>query len=69
MEWLSLSLVAHQERGFSLFYLSGVVSGIFQSLLASYCLLSVVPFFTSNDITKCFGMQIYYESMEENNRF
>ena len=29
-EWLSISLVAHQEGGFSLFHLFGVVSGTFQ---------------------------------------
>ena len=57
-----MSFVAHQEGGFSLLYLFGVVSGLFQLLLASYGLLRVVLFFTSNDVTKCFDLQIYYES-------
>ena len=30
IEWLSMSLVAHQEGGFSFFHLFGVVSGTFQ---------------------------------------
>ena len=53
-----MSFVAHQEGGFSLLYLFGVVSGLFQPLLASYGLLRVVLFFTSNDVTKCFDLQI-----------
>ena len=62
-------LVAHQEGGFSLFHLFGVVSGTFRPLVASYGLFRDVPFFTSNDVTDCFDLQIYYESTGEGNRF
>ena len=55
-----MSLVAHQKGGFSLFHLFGDVSGTF-SLLACYGLFRVVPFFTSNGVTECFDLQIYYE--------
>ena len=53
-----MSLVAHQEGGFSLFDLFGVVSGMFLRVLASYQLFRVVLFFTSNEVTECFDLQI-----------
>ena len=59
-EWLSMSCVTHQEGGFSLLHLFGVVSGTFQPLC--HGLFRVIPFFTSNDVTKRFDLQIYYES-------
>ena len=40
-----MSLVAHQEGDFSLFYMFEVVSGTFQPLLACYGLFRVVSFF------------------------
>ena len=64
-----MSLVAHQKGALSLLHLFGVVSGKFQPVLASYGLFRVVPFFTSNDATECFDLQIYYESTGEGNRF
>ena len=64
-----MSLVAHQKGALSLLHLFEVVSGTFQPLLASYGLFCVVPFFTSNDATECFDLQIYYESTEEGNKF
>ena len=54
-----MSLLVHQEGDFSLFYLFGVVSGTFQSFLASYDLFRVVRFFTSNEVTECFDLQVY----------
>ena len=55
-----MSLVVHQEGVFSLFKLSGVVSGTFQPLLACCGLFRVVPFFTSktseNDLICKFTM-------------
>ena len=57
-----MSLATHQEGGFSLFHLFGVVPGTLQPLLACCGLFCVVPFFTSNDATECFDSQIYYES-------
>ena len=33
---------------------------VFQPLLACYGLLRVVPFFTSNVVTECFGLEIYW---------
>ena len=68
-DWLSMSLVAHQEKGFSLFHLFTVISGTFQPLLASYDFFPVVPFFTSNEVTECIDLQSYYESTREGNRF
>ena len=62
-EWLSMSLITHQGGEFSLFHLFGVVSGTFQPVLACYGLFHVVLFFTSNDVTECFYLQIYYESI------
>lgn len=44
------------EGDFSLLHLSGVISGTFQPLLASYDLFRVIPFFTSNNVTECFTM-------------
>ena len=44
------------EGDFSLLHLSGIVSGTFQPLLASYDLFRVIPFFTSNNVTECFTM-------------
>ena len=38
-----MSLVASTEAGFSLFHLFGVVSGLFQPLIACYGLYWVVP--------------------------
>ena len=35
-EWLSMSSIVYQEEGFCLFHLFGVVSDIFQPLLACY---------------------------------
>ena len=64
-----MSLVAHQDGGFSLFHFFGVVSGTFQPLLPSYGLFRVVPLFASNDVTECFDLQIYSESRGEGNRF
>ena len=56
-------LVTHKEGGFSLFcLLFGVVSGLFQPVLACYSLLQVVPRFTRDDVTECFDLQIYYKS-------
>ena len=55
-----MSLVAHQERGFSLFHLFGVVFGTFQPFLASHGLFRAVA---SNDITEYFDTQIYYKSI------
>ena len=57
-----MSLVAHQEGGFSLFHLFGVVSGTFQPLLPCYDLFHAVSFFKGNGVTECFELQIYYES-------
>ena len=57
-----MSLVAHQEGDFFLFHLFGVVSGTLQLLLACYGLFRVVLFFTSNDVTEYYDLQIYYES-------
>ena len=64
-----MSLIAHQEKGFFLFHLFGVVSGTFQPLLASYGLFRVIPLFMRNDFTEFFDSQIYYESTGEGNRF
>ena len=61
-KWLSMSLVANQEGGFSLFHLFGIVSGTFQAFLACYGLFRVFPFFASKDVTECFDQQIYYKS-------
>ena len=44
------------EGDFSLLHLSGIVSGTFQPLRASYDLFRVIPFFTSNNVTECFTM-------------
>ena len=57
-----MSLVAYQEGGFSLFHMFAIVSGMLQPLLVCYGLFRVVPFFTSNDVTECFDLQIYYKS-------
>ena len=54
--------VPHQEGGFSLFYLLGIVFRTSQPVLDCYGLFRVVPFFTSNDATECFDLQIYYKS-------
>ena len=63
IECLSMSLAAHKEGGFSLFrLLFEVVSGSFQPVLACYGFFRVVPLFKSDDITKIFGLQIYYKS-------
>ena len=53
-------LVAHQEGDFSLFHSFGVVSSMFQPLLASYGLFRVIPFFTRKAVTECCDLQIYY---------
>ena len=55
-----MSLATHKEEDFSLFHLFGIVSGTLQPLLASYGLFCVVPFFTTNDVTECFDLQIRY---------
>ena len=58
-----MSSVAHKEGGFSLSrLLFGVVSVLFQSVLACYSFLWFVPLFTSDDVTECFDLQIYYKS-------
>ena len=57
-----MSLVARKEGAFSLFHLSGVVSGTFQPFPACYGLFWVIPLFTSDDVTECFNLQIYYKS-------
>ena len=57
-----MSLVAHQEGGFSLFHMLAIVSSMLQPLLACHGLFRVVPFFTSNDVTEYFDLQIYYKS-------
>ena len=59
---LSVSLAPHQEGGFSLSHLFGIVSGALQPLLACYGLFYVVPLFTSNDVTEFFYLQICYKS-------
>ena len=59
-ECLSLSLVAHKERDFSLFYLViGVAFCSFQSIVAFYGLFRVSPIAASDDVTDCFNSEIY----------
>ena len=63
IEFLSMSLVAHKEGGFSLLsLLFGVVSGSFKPVLALYGLFRIVPLFRSDDVTECFDLQIYYKT-------
>ena len=46
-----------------MFHLIGVVSGLFWPF-QTYCgLLLVVPLFTSDEVAKCFDLQIYYKSI------
>ena len=52
-----MSLVAQTAVGFSLFYLSEVVTGSFQPLLACCDLIRVVPLFTSHNVAECFDLQ------------
>ena len=40
----------------------GVFSSTFQPFPACYCLFRVVPLFTSDNVTKCFDLQIYYST-------
>ena len=63
IEFLSILLIAHKEGGFTLFHLLfGVVSGTFQAILAFYGLFQVVPLLTSDGVTECFDVQIYFKS-------
>ena len=57
-----MPLVAHTETGFSFFYLLGVVSGTFQTLLTCYGLFQWVPLLRSHKVTDCFDWKIYYKS-------
>ena len=49
-----------QRSRFFLFRLFGVVSGLFQPILASYGLSQVVPLFTSDYVTESFDLKINY---------
>ena len=62
IECLSMPLVVNRKKGFSLFHLFGVGPGSFQRVLACYGLFLVVSLFTSDNITECFDLQIYYKS-------
>ena len=63
VECLSMSLVVHKERDFSLFHLViGVASGTFQPFAACYGLFRVVPLVTTDEVTDCFDLEIYYKS-------
>ena len=55
-----MSLFACQEEGFSLFHLFGVVSSMFQPLLASSDLFRIVQIFISNNVTECFDNLLLY---------
>ena len=48
-----MSLVAHQERGFSMFHLFGVVSGTFQPLLACLALFHFLEAAASQNVLAC----------------
>ena len=55
-------MVPQKEGGFSLFRLFGVVSSLFQPVIACHGLFRFVSHFTSNDVAKCFDLQIFYKS-------
>ena len=56
-------LIARKEGGFSLFHLLfGIVSGLFQLVLAFYGLFRVVPLLISDGLTACCDLQIYFKS-------
>ena len=60
---LSRSLVVRKGKGFSLFrLLFGVVSGLFHLVRTCYDLFRFVPLFTSDNVTECCDLQIYYNS-------
>ena len=62
IKFLSVSLLSHKEGGFFLILMpSEVVSGPFQTTLASYSLFRVVPLFRSNDVTECFDLNFYFK--------
>ena len=53
-----MSLVAHKDRGLSLFHLFGVALDTLQPLLVCYGLFPIAPLFTNNNVTEYFYLPL-----------